>query len=68
MGVIDRITLINFMCHKRLDVHLNPNTNFILGRNGSEFVVCVLLLWIVIIFIGYTPRGRLLAKSLSNQA
>jgi structural maintenance of chromosomes protein 6 len=35
-GIIERIELFNFMCHKRLDVHLGPNTNFIVGHNGSE--------------------------------
>ena len=35
-GVIDRIQLNNFMCHRKLDVSLSANTNFILGRNGSE--------------------------------
>jgi recombinational DNA repair ATPase RecF len=34
-GVIDRIQLNDFMCHRKLDVALSPNTNFILGRNGS---------------------------------
>ena len=37
VGVIEKITLINFMCHKRLDISLCPNVNFILGRNGSKF-------------------------------
>lgn len=25
----------NFMCHDALEVELNPNVNFIVGRNGS---------------------------------
>lgn len=25
----------NFMCHDALEVDLNPNVNFIVGRNGS---------------------------------
>ena len=35
-GVIERIELVDFMCHRKLDVRLSPNVNFILGRNGSE--------------------------------
>lgn len=34
-GVIERIELVNFMCHKRLTVPLGPQTNFIIGHNGS---------------------------------
>ena len=36
VGVIDRIQLTDFMCHRKLDVQLSPNVNFILGRNGSK--------------------------------
>ena len=36
VGVIERIQLTDFMCHRKLDVPLSPNVNFILGRNGSE--------------------------------
>ena len=36
VGVIEKLMLVNFMCHKRLDIILSPNVNFILGRNGSE--------------------------------
>ena len=36
MGVIDKIQLVNFMCHRRLEVHFSPNVNFVLGRNGSK--------------------------------
>lgn len=45
MGVIEEITLVDFMCHKRLTVPLSPNVNFILGQNGSTWdtqsCVCV---------------------------
>ena len=30
---------MNFMCHKRLEVELNANVNFIHGRNGSEYII-----------------------------
>ena len=35
-GVIEKIQLTDFMCHRKLDVNLSSNVNFILGRNGSE--------------------------------
>lgn len=35
VGVIEEITLINFMCHKHLNLKLGPNINFIVGQNGS---------------------------------
>lgn len=36
VGVIDKVVLINFMCHRRLDIALSANVNFVLGRNGSK--------------------------------
>eukprot|EP00731_Ephydatia_muelleri_P016543 Em0009g967a len=35
VGILEKITLVNFMCHKRFDVQFGPNVNFVLGRNGS---------------------------------
>lgn len=29
--------LRNFMCHEHLTVNLNPQINFIIGHNGSEW-------------------------------
>lgn len=34
-GKIKKILIRNFMCHDALEVILNPNVNFIIGRNGS---------------------------------
>ncbi|KZC07283.1 PREDICTED: structural maintenance of chromosomes protein 6 [Dufourea novaeangliae] len=34
-GKIKKILVRNFMCHDALEVVLNPNVNFIVGRNGS---------------------------------
>ena len=36
VGIIEKITLVNFMCHTMLEVNLGANVNFIIGRNGSE--------------------------------
>lgn len=35
VGILEKITLVNFMCHKRFDIQFGPNVNFILGKNGS---------------------------------
>merc|ERR1711969_300243 len=34
-GIIESIYCENFMCHKRLEIKLGPNMNFITGENGS---------------------------------
>ncbi|XP_043262042.1 structural maintenance of chromosomes protein 6 [Colletes gigas] len=34
-GKIKKILVRNFMCHDAMEVILNPNVNFIVGRNGS---------------------------------
>jgi recombinational DNA repair ATPase RecF len=37
VGIIEEITLQNFMCHKHLSMRFGPNVNFIVGHNGSKF-------------------------------
>ncbi len=34
-GIIESVTMVNFMCHERLHVELGPLLNFITGKNGS---------------------------------
>lgn len=34
-GVLERITVYNFMCHECFEIPLGPNVNIINGRNGS---------------------------------
>nr|WJN25123.1 DNA repair protein [Pseudozyma thailandica] len=34
-GIVERIELRNFMCHKNFSVDFGPKLNFIMGRNGS---------------------------------
>ncbi|GLB38155.1 putative P-loop containing nucleoside triphosphate hydrolase protein [Lyophyllum shimeji] len=34
-GIIERIELVNFMCHKYLTFDFGPQINFIIGHNGS---------------------------------
>lgn len=35
VGIVEKISLTNFMCHKKLEVSPGANVNFIIGRNGS---------------------------------
>lgn len=35
MGTIQRVDMINFMCHRNLSISLGPRINFIIGHNGS---------------------------------
>lgn len=34
-GVIEKLELFNFMCHSAFSLKFGPQTNFIIGRNGS---------------------------------
>ncbi|XP_063955858.1 structural maintenance of chromosomes protein 6-like [Lytechinus pictus] len=34
-GIIEKITVKNFICHGRLECSFGPNVNFVVGRNGS---------------------------------
>ncbi|XP_037298719.1 structural maintenance of chromosomes protein 6 [Manduca sexta] len=34
-GLIVSVRVRNFFCHENLEINLNPNVNFIVGRNGS---------------------------------
>lgn len=35
VGKVKCIRIRNFMCHEALEIKLNENVNFIVGRNGS---------------------------------
>jgi opacity protein-like surface antigen len=38
-GILKRMTLKNWLNHKRFDIQFNPNVNFISGKNGSQRIV-----------------------------
>ncbi|MEQ2268222.1 hypothetical protein XENORESO_017527, partial [Xenotaenia resolanae] len=43
IGLIESITLKNFLCHHSLGpVQFGPHVNFIVGNNGSKYIVNVL--------------------------
>ena len=35
-GIIEKVLLIDFICHEKLVVHFNRNVNFMLGQNGNK--------------------------------
>ena len=35
MGTVEKLELINFMCHPQLQVHFGSNVNFVRERNES---------------------------------
>ncbi|KAJ2550115.1 Structural maintenance of chromosomes protein 6 [Coemansia sp. RSA 1933] len=35
IGIVEMVEVIDFMCHERAVVHLQPKVNFITGQNGS---------------------------------
>ncbi|XP_039263379.1 structural maintenance of chromosomes protein 6-like isoform X2 [Styela clava] len=35
MGILEKVTLKNFMCHSQLTMSFSSNVNFIVGKNGS---------------------------------
>lgn len=54
VGIIEKIELENFMCHKRLEISFGTNINFIVGVNGSMFITNAHTIIITI----YAPHYR----------
>ncbi len=36
VGIIERVSVKNFLCHSIQDVKMGPRVNFIIGGNGSK--------------------------------
>jgi predicted ATP-binding protein involved in virulence len=65
VGVIEKIVLQNFMCHKHFEIQFGLNTNFITGRNGSK---CLLTFDILIAKGGKSAVLAALALCLGAKA
>ncbi|RUP50873.1 hypothetical protein BC936DRAFT_137276, partial [Jimgerdemannia flammicorona] len=61
-GVIERIELTNFMCHKYLKVPFGPKLNFVIGHNGSEFTFAFLF-WLTVIVLLEVSHNKASGKS-----
>eukprot|EP01102_Stenamoeba_stenopodia_P023199 TRINITY_DN9919_c0_g2_i3.p1 TRINITY_DN9919_c0_g2~~TRINITY_DN9919_c0_g2_i3.p1 ORF type:complete len:1137 (+),score=245.74 TRINITY_DN9919_c0_g2_i3:152-3562(+) len=69
VGVLEKVTLINFMCHKHLEVKFGPNVNFIIGRNGSGKSAVLVALTIGLgAKTGFSGRGHKLADLINKKA
>lgn len=62
-GIVDRVVVRNFMCHKYLEVTLGPLVNFVVGSNGAG--KSAILTALVVVFGGkttVTARGTSLKE------
>ena len=45
VGIVESITLKNFMCHSLLGpITFGSNVNFVVGNNGSELIMFILFI------------------------
>ncbi|GIY66895.1 hypothetical protein CEXT_598772 [Caerostris extrusa] len=55
LGIIESITLQNFMCHENLHLKLGAHVNFIIGQNGSKWKSAILTA--IILALGGNSRS-----------
>ncbi|CEP11990.1 hypothetical protein [Parasitella parasitica] len=62
-GTISRVEVVNFMCHKFLQIDLGPKINFIIGHNGSGKSA---ILTAITVALGANANATNRAKSVSS--
>ena len=68
VGIIEKIRLQNFMCHKHLEIRMGPNINFLVGQNGSgKSAVLVAITICLGAKTTFTNRGKLHELILSGK-
>ncbi|KAF2073495.1 hypothetical protein CYY_005204 [Polysphondylium violaceum] len=68
-GIIELISLENFMCHRRFEIKLGNNVNFISGENGSgKSALLVALIITLGAKAGFTNRGHKLTDLIKHEA
>ncbi|EGG13304.1 structural maintenance of chromosome protein [Cavenderia fasciculata] len=69
LGIIESISVENFMCHRHFEIKFGPNVNFISGENGSgKSALLVALIICLGAKSGTTNRGHKLADLVKNDA
>jgi len=66
-GILEEITLKNFMSHRHMNMKFGPNVNFLCGPNGSgKSAVLVAISVCLGASIGFTNRGGTIADLIRN--
>ncbi|KAJ3284583.1 Structural maintenance of chromosomes protein 6 [Borealophlyctis nickersoniae] len=63
VGTVESVEMVNFMCHKYLQLDFGPKINFIIGNNGSGKSASLTALTVC---LGGTPRGTGRASAIKD--